>query len=121
MLVSVVTDLRTLERDAFWIFLDNRGGVTPMIRGGCVAGRRHSEIGRGPGDDPFRSLAGELRKAGGFAKDTTPFSEFLGRLSAPTNKRAAVKRDFDKALGEAMTLAKSQDTRFLPGSCGPLV
>ena len=28
-------------------------------------------------DDPFRSLAGELRRAGGFAKDTTPFSEFL--------------------------------------------
>ena len=28
-------------------------------------------------DDPFRSLAGELRRAGGFAKDTTPFSESL--------------------------------------------
>jgi hypothetical protein len=28
-------------------------------------------------DDPFRSLADELRRAGGFAKDTTPFSEFL--------------------------------------------
>jgi Putative ParB-like nuclease len=28
-------------------------------------------------DDPFRSLAGELRLAGGYAKDTTPFSEFL--------------------------------------------
>jgi hypothetical protein len=26
-------------------------------------------------DDPFRSLAGELRRAGGFAKDTTPYSE----------------------------------------------
>jgi hypothetical protein len=29
-------------------------------------------------DDPFRSLAGELRRVGGFAKDTTLFSEFLG-------------------------------------------
>jgi hypothetical protein len=28
-------------------------------------------------DDPFRSLAGELRRAGGFAKETTTFSEFL--------------------------------------------
>ena len=28
-------------------------------------------------DDPFRSLAGGLRRVGGFAKDTTPFSEFL--------------------------------------------
>jgi hypothetical protein len=28
-------------------------------------------------DDPYRSLAGELRRVVGFAKDTTPFSEFL--------------------------------------------
>ena len=28
-------------------------------------------------DDPYRSLAGELRRAGGFAKDTTLYSEFL--------------------------------------------
>jgi len=28
-------------------------------------------------DDPYRSVAGELRRQGGFAKDTTPFSEFL--------------------------------------------
>ena len=28
-------------------------------------------------DDPFRSLAGALRRKGGYAKDTTPFSEFL--------------------------------------------
>jgi hypothetical protein len=26
-------------------------------------------------DDPFRSLAGELRRVGGFAKDTTPEAE----------------------------------------------
>ena len=28
-------------------------------------------------DDPYRSLAGELRTMGGFAKDSSPFSEFL--------------------------------------------
>ena len=28
-------------------------------------------------DDPFRSLAGELHRAGGFSKETAPFSEFL--------------------------------------------
>ena len=73
-------------------------------------------------DDPFRSLAGELRKAGGFAKDTTPFSEFLwADYLRRRIKRATVKRDFDSALGEAMKLAKSQDTHFLPGWCGPLV
>ena len=38
-------------------------------------------------DDPFRSLAGELRRVGGFAKDTTPFSEFhLGGFPAPARE-----------------------------------
>ena len=33
-------------------------------------------------DDPFRSLAGELRRAGDFAKDTTPYSaNSFGRIS----------------------------------------
>jgi hypothetical protein len=29
------------------------------------------------GDDPYRGLAGELRRSGGFAKDATLFSEFI--------------------------------------------
>ena len=58
-------------------------------------------------DDPFRSLAGELRRAGGFAKDTTPFSEFLWadflrrRLS-----RKVVEDDFEKAIEKGLTLVK---------------
>jgi hypothetical protein len=28
-------------------------------------------------NDPFRGLAGELRNKGGYAKDLTPFEEFL--------------------------------------------
>jgi hypothetical protein len=88
-----------------------------MTKGACVAGSPTY-----PNRLPFRSLAGELRKAGGFSKDTTPFSEFLwADFLRRRIKRAAVKRDFDKALGEAMTLAKSPDARFLPGWCGPIV
>ena len=123
VLVSVVIDLRTLERDAFWIFLDNRGWCHPYDQRGVRCG--FADIPKSVADmrdDPFRSLAGELRKAGGFAKDTTPFSEFLwADYLRRRIKRATVKRDFDSALGEAMKLAKSQDTRFLPGWCGPLV
>ena len=117
VLVSVVIDLRTLERDAFWIFLDNRGWCHPYDQRGVRCG--FADIPKSVADmrdDPFRSLAGELRKAGGFAKDTTPFSEFLwADYLRRRIKRATVKRDFDSALGEAMKLAKSQDTRFLPG------
>jgi hypothetical protein len=123
VLVSVVTDLHTLDREAFWIFLDNRGWCHPYDQRGVRCG--FADIPKSVAnlrDDPFRSLAGELRKAGGFAKDTTPFSEFLwADFLRRRIKRASVKRDFDTALGEAMKLAKSPDARFLPGWCGPIV
>lgn len=38
VLVSVVIDLRTLERDAFWIFLDNRGWCHPYDQRGVRCG-----------------------------------------------------------------------------------
>ena len=53
-------------------------------------------------DDPFRSLAGELRLAGGYAKDTTPFSEFLwADFLRRRMKRQNVEKDFDAALEPA--------------------
>lgn len=121
VLVSVVTDLSMLERDAFWIFLDNRGWCHPYDQRGARCS--FAEIPKTIADlrdDPYRSLAGGLRKAGGFAKDTTPFSEFLwADFLRRRIKRAVVKRDFDSALDAAMKLAKSPDSRFLPGWCGP--
>lgn len=123
MLVSVVTDLRMLERDAFWVFLDNRGWCHPYDQKGVR--RQFADIPKSVADlvdDPYRSLAGELRKAGGFAKDTTPFSEFLwADFLRRRIKKAAIKSDFNSALGEAMKLAKSPDAHFLPGWCGSVV
>ena len=70
-------------------------------------------------DDPFRSLAGELRRAGGFAKDTTPFSEFLwADFLRRRMKRRQVEADFSGALEQALGLAKSADANYLPGWCG---
>jgi hypothetical protein len=71
-------------------------------------------------DDPFRSLAGELRRAGGFAKETTPFSEFLwADFLRRRMKRKAVEGDFSRALEKALQLAKSNEANYLPGWCGP--
>lgn len=121
--ITVVADLRRLEPDAFWINLDNRGWMHPFD----ATGRRcdYSAIPKKLTDlvdDPYRSLAGELRRVGGFAKDTTPFSEFLWadflrRRIAPK----LVKSDFGAALESAMSLAKSQAADYLPGWCGPIV
>ena len=121
ILVTIVADLTMVDRDAFWIVLDDRKWVYPY--NGKGERRHYRDIPKTVADlkdDPFRSLAGELRRIGGFAKDTTPFSEFLWadflrrRLS-----RKSVDDDFGKALEKALALAKGKDAIYLPGWCGP--
>ena len=66
-------------------------------------------------------VAGELRLAGGYAKDTTPFSEFLwADFLRRRMKRQDVEKDFDGALEEALKLAKGTESNYLPGWCGPV-
>jgi hypothetical protein len=120
--VTVVAELTTLDREAFWTFLDNRGWLHPYDARGR---RRHyADLPRrvtGLVDDPYRSLAGELRRAGGFAKDTTPFSEFLwADFLRRRIKQSRVEDNFMQALEHALRLAKSEDAAYLPGWCGPV-
>ena len=121
VLVTVVADLKALEPDAFWVVLDHRGWVHPYDEDGQR--RAFRAIPKSVGDlldDPFRSLAGELRRAGGFAKETTPFSEFLwADFLRRRIERKAVEKDFAKAMEKALALAKSQEAHYLPGWCGP--
>lgn len=121
VLVTVVADLSKLDRDAFWVVLDNRSWMHPFDDQGRR--RSYKDIPKSVSalvDDPFRSLAGELRRTGGFAKDTTPFSEFLWAdfLRRRLNRKA-VDGDFDHAVEDALKLAKSEDANYLPGWCGP--
>jgi hypothetical protein len=122
VLVTVVADLSALDMGAFWVTLDSHGWVHPYD----AQGRRRdfSDIPKlvtDLKDDPFRSLAGELRRAGGFAKDTTPFSEFVwADFLRRRMKASAVKKNFPAAIKQAMKLAKSQEAHYLPGWCGPI-
>jgi hypothetical protein len=114
--------LSGLDGDAFWTVMDNRNWMHPYDADGR---RRHyDDIPKsvtGLIDDPFRSLSGELRRAGGFAKDTAPFSEFLwADFLRRRLKRKAVQRDFDHAIEQALALAKSAEANYLPGWCGPV-
>jgi hypothetical protein len=119
--VTVVADLHRLEKSSFWVVLDNRGWCHPYD----AEGRRRdfkdiptmiSDL----VDDPYRSLAGELRQAGGFAKDTTPFSEFIwADFLRRRIKLKNIKADFPAALTTALELAKTADADYLPGWCGP--
>ncbi|MDB5549230.1 MAG: hypothetical protein JWP21_2677 [Tardiphaga sp.] len=119
--VTVIADLTMVGRDAFWGVLDNKRWVYPYDSKG--ERRDFKDIPKTVAqlkDDPFRSLAGELRRAGGYAKDTTPFSEFLWADFLRRNlARKSVEADFTKALEKALALAKSHDAIYLPGWCGP--
>jgi len=121
VLITEVADLSALEPASFWIVLDHRGWVFPYDGDGRR--RDFDDIPRSImdlEDDPFRSLAGALRRAGGFAKETTPFSEFLwADFLRHRIKRKAVQSNFSVALKQALRLAKTMDAKYLPGWSGP--
>ncbi len=124
VLVSTFEDLAKLDNETFWFVLDNRGWMHPFDSEGVR--RSHDHIPKSISkmkDDPYRSLAGALRRLGGYAKDTSPFSEFLWadflrRRIKPSELEA--EKDFAKALTRAFALAKSHEADYLPGWCGPL-
>jgi len=119
--VTVVGNLSSLETESFWFVMDNRNWMHPFDDKGRRCG--YKDIPKSVTelvDDPFRSLAGELRRAGGFAKDTTPFSEFIwADFLRRRIKRSIVDKDFDRALDYALELAKAKEADYLPGWCGP--
>ena len=121
VLVTVVADLSTLSKASFWRFLDNRSWCHPYDADG-----RRTDFDAIPAaiaalkDDPYRSLAGELRHAGGYAKDVAPFSEFLwADFLRSRVKPKTIEADFETAVSRALILAKSRAASFLPGWCGP--
>jgi hypothetical protein len=120
VLTTVVADLRPLSQDAFWVFLDNRGWLHPFDDQGrrCPykdVPKRICDL----VDDPFRSLAGAVRQAGGYAKETTPFAEFIwADYFRRMIKPGTVEKHFDKALAKALQRARTHEARFMPGWCG---
>ena len=122
VLVNVVADLSAVQKESFWVVLDHRGWCHPYDDEGV---RRDfdaipSSVAKLK-DDPYRSLAGELRRAGGYAKDVTPFSEFIWADFLRRHiKRKKIEDDFTSALAKALELAKGKDADYLPGWCGPV-
>lgn len=118
--VYIVADLSHLPKPEFWTYLDNSAWCHAYDEHGKR--RELSDIPKRLeklADDPFRSLAGALIRAGGCAKSNKPFSEFLWadylrhRIDAQV-----VAADYEEAVGKALRLAKSDDAKSLPGWCG---
>jgi hypothetical protein len=120
VLVTVQADLSALSKVSFWRYLDNRALCHPYNDEGHRV--YFDEIPTSISklvDDPYRSLAGNLRHVGGYAKDMTPFSEFLwADFLRSRIKRKSVEKDFNRTLNKALGLAKSNEASYLPGWCG---
>lgn len=121
VLTKVVADLSGLEKSAFWTFMDNRNWLHPFDADGQRQPRQSlPKRLLDMTDDPYRSLAGELRRAGGYAKDETPYTEFLwGDFLRRRIDRKSVDQDFPAALDRALAACRTAEAKYLPGWCGP--
>jgi hypothetical protein len=120
VLVSTVADLSKLDRHSFMSFMDSRNWIHPYDADGkrCDPDELPKKITKLE-DDPYRSLAGEVREAGGYAKDTTPYAEFMWadfyrrRLDLKSGKPIP-----EEIITKALVLAHSAKAGYLPGWCG---
>lgn len=116
----VEADLSAHPMEEFWRMMQEHRWVYPFDGRGKQ--RKVTDI---PGaledmeDDPYRSLAGMVRAAGGFEKTETPYVEFSwANYFRPLIKRSQLKGNFEKALHKATMLAKAPGAKDLPGYKG---
>jgi hypothetical protein len=118
--VGLVSDLSQLSKEAFWVFLDHRSWVHCYDQHGrrrdfADVPKRLDDL----ADDPYRSLAASVEDAGGFAKPDEPFYEFLWANHFRAHVAAdLLQRKYERAVAEALRLARSAESRFLPGWAG---
>lgn len=120
VMVSVLAKLDHLPRKRFLAFMDAHNWLHPYDDEGKR--RDWSELPRRIeklADDPYRSLAGEVRRAGGYAKSLAPYSEFLwADFFRDRIKRKLVDGHFARMLDRGVRLARSHAARHLPGWAG---
>ena len=98
--VYIVADLQDLAKEEFWTFLDNSDWCHAYDADGkrCELSEIPSSLTKLT-DDPYRSLVGELIRAGGCAKSSAPFFEFLwADFLRRRIKRRLIEKDFGSAL-----------------------
>ncbi|WP_197410906.1 ParB-like protein [Novosphingobium sp. FSW06-99] len=120
VMVSFIARLDTLPKKRFMAFMDAHNWLHPYDEKGkrCEFEDLPKKL-TDMADDPYRSLAGEVRCAGGYAKSPVPYTEFLwadffrDRIDADH-----LKDHFNKAVERAVPLARSAEAKYLPGWAG---
>ena len=122
VLVSVAARLDHLDPASFLTFMDNRSWLHPFDAKGHR--RSYDAIPKKLSkltDDPYRSLAGAVLSAGGYAKTSIPFSEFLwADFFRRKIDAELVGNDMAKAAKKGLKLAHGPGAGHLPGYCGNL-
>ncbi len=114
---EIEADLSSYSHEDFWKEMDKNLWVHPLDENGvrhyysAIPHRLQDLV-----DDVYRSVAGYVRKAGGFDKTRTAFAEFVWadffRRSLPIE---LVRTDFAAAVRLAMPLARSAPAKGMPG------
>ncbi len=121
VLVSIVAKLDHLTKKRFYTVMDNRNWLhaydeTGKRRDLADLPRHVSKL----VDDPYRSLAGEVRRMGGYAKSPVPYTEFLwADFFRDRIRRHQVEAKFSSAVKKGLSLARSREAAYLPGFAGP--
>lgn len=118
--VSATRDLSALPLDEFWTVMDHLQCAHPYDADGVrqpfdAMPRKLTRL----TDDPYRSLAADVRRAGGYAKETAPFAEFL--WADFLRRRVSAKlldHDPRAALARALPLCHAPEAEHLPGWSG---
>ncbi|MGA2860925.1 MAG: ParB-like protein [Steroidobacteraceae bacterium] len=121
--VTKLDDLSWLEPGIFWRTMEFRSWTHPYDHRG-----RRRDFADMPRklirlqNDPYRSLAGLVRLAGGYAKDLAPFSEFLwADFFRPQVSARLIADERVRATRMGVKLARSNDACYLPGWIGNAV
>ena len=118
--VTKLDDMSWLPPAIFWRTMEFRAWTHPYDRRGRR--RDYAEMPRKLTElqnDPYRSLAGLVRMAGGYAKDNAPFSEFLWADYFRTRVGAQlIAGQQRRATRIGIELARSKEARYLPGWIG---
>jgi hypothetical protein len=115
--MDIEEDFSSLAKTAFWKRMQSCDFVYPYN----AEGKRKSladipKTLERLTDDPYRSLAGFVREAGGFSKVQTPYAEFLwADYYRSRIKQKLLDKHFNKALKNAMALAHDPSAKKLPG------
>lgn len=123
--VMQLDDLSEVKGEQFWRLMEFHRWAHPFDEKGKR--REYSAIPSSVArlrDDPYRALAGFVRKAGGYAKDAAPYAEFLWAdhfrplLPAKKLQPSATEPLPQATIDKAVSLARAAAARYLPGWTG---